>query len=432
MSLQCLSTVLSRGALRLYLVAVLSAFSSEDAFALELLSPEKTHVVIAGVLNFEDPDIISFPVEKRKDRELDNVFDSIGVPIDNRRLLLDADATEKGIHEALLKTVKASKPGDTLFFYYAGHGSISTGKLIMVSFDADKKAGRRGFSINNLENVIATHWKGDKVILMGDFCYSGHFADVATRLRRKGIQVISLTSASQTNQSTGSWSFTQTLIDGLRGRAIYDLDKNGVISLGELAENVSQVMRVREAQKSGFFAPEGFLELAVSSVTSDTQASMTGKWKPGDWVCTAKGAARVLKTGAGNVTTERYKYNSYIERKDDVKNIIPFKLQRWPAGANVDVVYNRKVYEANILEVAGDFHKITYPGYSKKWDEWITSDRIVKCRDMDNQPVEVEWHGKWYEARKLCRDGNRTLIRYEGYDRCWNEWVGGNRMRPLP
>lgn len=45
--------------------------------------------------------------------------------------------------------------------------------------------------------------------------------------------------------------------------------------------------------------------------------------------------------------------------------------------------------------------------------------------------VEVEWNGAWYPAEVLRTDGNQCLIRYDGYDSSWDEWVGPERMRPV-
>jgi hypothetical protein len=47
----------------------------------------------------------------------------------------------------------------------------------------------------------------------------------------------------------------------------------------------------------------------------------------------------------------------------------------------------------------------------------------------DLQDVAVEWHGVWYPAEVLRRDGSRTYIHYTGYGSNWDEWVGPSRIR---
>jgi hypothetical protein len=46
-----------------------------------------------------------------------------------------------------------------------------------------------------------------------------------------------------------------------------------------------------------------------------------------------------------------------------------------------------------------------------------------------DRPVMVEWHGTWFPATVLSRDGPRFYINYTGYDSNWDEWVGLDRIR---
>lgn len=43
--------------------------------------------------------------------------------------------------------------------------------------------------------------------------------------------------------------------------------------------------------------------------------------------------------------------------------------------------------------------------------------------------VQVSWAGGWYGARILQAKGGKYLIRYDGYDSSWDEWVAPARMR---
>lgn len=46
------------------------------------------------------------------------------------------------------------------------------------------------------------------------------------------------------------------------------------------------------------------------------------------------------------------------------------------------------------------------------------------------EPVEVEWHGRWWPAVLLERQGDGWLIHYEGYGEEWDEVVPQERIRP--
>jgi len=46
-----------------------------------------------------------------------------------------------------------------------------------------------------------------------------------------------------------------------------------------------------------------------------------------------------------------------------------------------------------------------------------------------SQTAMVEWHGTWFPAEVLRRDGTRSFIHYTGYGANWDEWVGPDRIR---
>ena len=45
--------------------------------------------------------------------------------------------------------------------------------------------------------------------------------------------------------------------------------------------------------------------------------------------------------------------------------------------------------------------------------------------------IEVEWKGKWWPAKVLKKEGDRTQIHYIGYGAEWDEWVEAGRIRLL-
>src|SRR5262249_35639769 len=154
----------------------------------------------------------------------------------------------------LRSVAEKAKPNATLLFYYAGHGQKGPGGAIaFLNYDAgSKKAATPAFAVAEIGTTLQRHFKGGAVFLLADCCYSGGLTETAKALSRAGIKAASLTSADADNISTGSWSFTQTILDGLNGDPLIDANGDGTITLGELAAEVSATMKYREKQKAGF------------------------------------------------------------------------------------------------------------------------------------------------------------------------------------
>ena len=152
---------------------------------------------------------------------------------------------------------------------------------------------------------------------MADCCYSGALVTAATSLEARGHPALALTSASQANISTGSWSFTQSLLDGLDGRALQDGNQDGQITLSELAAEVQEVMKYREGQMCGYYATSRQAELHISRTRKpESDLSPPGANFPlGDWALAGEGAqtqpARVLGLRGQKVVVELYHYNHY-------------------------------------------------------------------------------------------------------------------------
>ena len=45
-----------------------------------------------------------------------------------------------------------------------------------------------------------------------------------------------------------------------------------------------------------------------------------------------------------------------------------------------------------------------------------------------DDPVVVEWHGRWWPAKVLEVGNNKWKIHYDGYSASWDEWVGPERI----
>jgi len=402
----------------------------------EALFDAHTHAVIAGVLQWEDPSFSSFSDDTRKDKALHQTLLKIGAKNNNLSLLLDEKATKKAILHALKKQIKSTKPHDNLLFYYAGHGFHLPNKDIAFAAYDTRSGGNSesALAIREIEDLVVKHFRGARLILMADCCYSGGLTKAAERLQAKGIRAMALTSASEHNVSTGSWSFTQTLLDALEGRTQLDHNRDSTITLKELAQETKTVMKFREAQMCGYFADKHSEQLTLKTNLPTTPS--THRSQDPEWVVSAdekqRGVGRVLRETANTYWVEFYNYNAYVEHEISKSQTLPLGFDKWPVGARLRVSWDESIYEAEVLETNDIFHLITYPGWGKEWDEWITSNRIHGEWSNDTKAAafcKVEWKGKWWPAEVTHTKNDQKCITYLGYEKSWDECVPDERIR---
>ena len=218
----------------------------------ERLEPASTWAVVAGVLEWQDPGLASFPKQNRKDQELFEVLGAKGVPAAQRALLLDDNASANAVEAALEDIVKRAPSDATLVFYFAGHGvKDQSGRIIFTTADTRlDQLDKTGLHLSRLQRIL-DKFKGKRLILLADCCHSGGLVEVAKALSKKR-GAMALTSSEASNVSTSNWTFTQTLIDGLRGRRIQDRDGDGAVELFEIVGEVKDAMKHRESQRFGF------------------------------------------------------------------------------------------------------------------------------------------------------------------------------------
>lgn len=421
--------------------------SAPPASASAPLSPahplwsSSTFAVIAGVLSFQSPSLAPFSPRNRKDVELYQKLVHRGVPAANMSLLIDEAVTASALRDAIARQASAARPGSTFVFYYAGHGMRDdAGNPFFAAYDTAGDPASTAFSLGDLTRILKSSFRGSRVVLMADCCYSGALKDVAQELSASGLLTASITSADASNVSTSNWTFTQTILDALAGDPLLDIDRNGTITIGELGSEVADAMKHREKQRHGFSLngvspqlPWGSAQRAPAPSSSHfkvgayVEANLDGKWQP----------ARVVLSDTRQPTLRFYNYSDSSDRRVEVARIRDMRFERHPVGAAIRVYWGGKIWDAKVIEADGDFHKITYPGWPAYWDEWVLSDRIVgptanvePVEIATGEHVDVEWQGQWYPAVVLERSGNRALIHYEGYASSWDEWVGPARIRP--
>ena len=133
----------------------------------------------------------------------------------------------------------------------------------------------------------------------------------------------------------------------------------------------------------------------------------------------------------GEIAVAFYDYNHYVNAtlaKDKAK---PITFAKYAVGADIDVDWEGKTYDAKVLKLDDDFAYITYPGFDANWNEWVTGARILGAHQASRvgKKVKVTWKGVVYDAVVTKMDGDKTCVHYVGYGKRWDECVTKDRLR---
>lgn len=391
--------------------------------------PAQTHAVIVGVLSWSDKGLTPFPEKNRKDQELCDLLIRRGVPKQQIALLLDKNATRDACLSALKTAARRAKPGDTLIFYYAGHGAKAGRDIAFANYDINPRdCARTGLMLSAIGDLLAHEFRGSSVILLADACHSGGLAKVADRLAQAKVAAVSLTSSEASNLSTRNWTFTQAILDGWTGAAIVDANSDGLVTLDEVADEVRGAMTYREGQRSGFVNRGLPGDLVLGAARRQLAKRGDGPFSVGSYVWASIAdrfcAARIVGRDRQKYLVQSYDYTDKRELTLSADQLKPMEFQTFPAGTKLQVMWRGRPWQASVRKVQGIFHLVHYDNYDDSWDEWVLSHRIIA-----NVDAEVEWKGKWYPATIVKRDGAKYYIHYAGFDHSWDEWVTEPRIR---
>ncbi|HEU4996827.1 MAG TPA: caspase family protein [Gemmatimonadaceae bacterium] len=258
------------------------------------LSPESrfrddAHAVIIGINSYQDD---SIPDLRFARADAEAIYEVLVDPEfgafrkENVALLVDADATERGIRSAIDKQLaEKAAPDDTVCLFYAGHGAPLIDRRGRSSDGFEKYLLPHDADARNLRataiSMDAIHdWFGwihaRKVVFFIDSCYSGaagskgdgsksrSFAipgvetrgailtdDFLDEIAGEGRFVVTACAASEVSIETnelGHGLFTHHLVAGLKGGA--DPDATGFVMLDRLYSYVNDNVS-RDAQRMG-------------------------------------------------------------------------------------------------------------------------------------------------------------------------------------
>lgn len=397
---------------------------ANDPTAKAPIDPANTYVFIAGVLKWQSPTLSSFNGTNRKDEELYKLLLAKGVNKLNTVYLKDSEATLDNMTKKMKEILGKTTANSTFIFYYAGHGARDgNGPVSFANYDY--RSGN-GFAATSVSQLINGSFKGKQVWLLADCCYSGTLMEEARKISGTGKSVITFTSSSSSNISTGNWTFSQTMIDCFNGLPIADRNVDGKISLKEVKDELFDAMKFREKQLSGtiFYNTDESTQfnLATVPVSPGTPKAeyiyvqQNQKFEP----------ARVISYSGTNVTGELYHYSDKVSVTVPVSKTKPIQFAEYPVGTKVQVEWEKKKYPAEIKEIRNGFHYIHYTGFDDSWNEWVMYDRIYT---NDRKKCTIEWQGQWYPGEMLQQKNGKYFVHYTGFGNDWDEWVPAARIK---
>jgi hypothetical protein len=369
-----------------FLIGFIAILVVAHAGRSEEWQPTETHAVFVGVLEWKSS-LTPYSKEHRKDLELRDLLIERGVPAKNIATLLDKEATLANIRGALSRTVKLCPAGSTLIVYYAGHGWNAGDDYFFANYDCEPSTHGTSWSLTELAETLAKDFRGKRVLLLADCCYSGGLEIVVERLAKSGISACNLTSAGTANTSTANWTFTQSIIDGFRGEPLVDANGDGKITLDELAIEVKNAMKHLEGQRNGFTSKgvDGDFMLAKASGPRPTGSA---KFPVGCYVETNARSrdryGRVVRVDGDQCVVQFYDYcvkrtarfsaaKLTVSTRETIKQTEALDVGVKP---DCDVLWDQSWYPAKVMKKEKDRWYIHYVGYEKSWDEWVEKDRI--------------------------------------------------------
>lgn len=314
-----------------FLPFYLPAFGSDGT----QLQPESTYAVIVGVLEWKGKDLSSFPKENRRDQALYDRLRAMGVPAAQMKLLLDGQATETAMAEAIETIARAAAARSTLVFYYAGHGYPGSRGICLANYDAGVN-GTEGFFVDRITELVKRYYRGSRVLLFADCCYSGGLSEVAADLSRQGFASASLTAASIANTSTHQWTFTCNLLDALQGRPLLDGDGDGYISLAEAGSATTEAMAFVERQNSNFtlHGLESAFRLSKVDANAPKPNDVPGPFRLRQFVKVGNSrrnrTARIVDFRDGKVCVEVQRYHDRELGWHSASALLPMERPRLP------------------------------------------------------------------------------------------------------
>jgi hypothetical protein len=339
--------------------------------------PSKTWLFAVGIIEYEDSETSSgFPdaAAGRFDQKLVDFFHSAEIPDEHIVYLQDQEATLDAIEENLAALLENTEEYDLFILYFAGHGDwdSDTDTYYFINYDAEDKERDNSWSISSIFELIENSFNGSKVLLLADCCFSGGLITQLNQLDSE-ISYACVSSAYAHNTSTGAWTFTEALYQGLLGDPIVDLDGDRVITLYDFARYAELEMAFIESQKSMFVTTNDFDPQMILASVNDEIEPIEGKRVEvefeGEWY-----KAKTLKKQGSQVRIQYVVDQS--EEWVEPERIRPYAPQMFAVGEEVEAQSDEEWYPATVQKAWYGLHRVSYDDYPPTWDEWVGLDYI--------------------------------------------------------
>jgi hypothetical protein len=307
--------------------------------------PQRTWVFVVGTLRWKHAEMFdSFPQQNRRDAELVAFFRQQGVPSEQIVYLRDREATAKRIQSAFASLLSRAGKGDLLFLYYTGHGYKSDeGDTYLVSYDAGDE-DVPGWPVSSIPLSIERFFKGSRAFLALDNCYSGALVEAVTK-RPTRVSYAALTSSSADQSSTAEWTFTESLLAALRGKAYEDTNSDGQITLAELANQVKEDMTFAEQQSAVFTTTGDFSPHTVLTQADLKRDPRIGERvivkSEGDWY---KGRIIDADRATAQYLIHYYGWDDSYDEWVGNRRIRQLRVKRYAASHNVGIKWRVSSY----------------------------------------------------------------------------------------
>ena len=346
---------------------------------------QSTYAVIVGVSIYASDDIANLHYAHADAREFAEYLVSPAgglVPKDNIRLVVNQNATHGRIYLELEWLEKIAKKGDTVYFYFSGHGKVDKKKGYLLAHNSPKNNLRHSAikveEINEIAHILAI--KNVKVRLISDACYSGGLSGddnigsiaLGSDMDVEKKRVVRFTSCKPDQKSHegsdwggGRGAFSFHLINGLIGLAdIENGDKDGEVQLGELYTYVRfKVKTDVKYAKQKVQEPDilgGDIDNVLGVIDTNMLLNLIDVERD-DSLSTLEGAKSDFYEA-----TLMDKYFDLLSEKD-IKNDIDFdKFNQYDSDQIMDAIVDR------YREIKGQI------GANYEWQKKMTNERVYR------------------------------------------------------
>ena len=219
------------------------------------------YAVVVGISDYKDPKI---PDLKYADADAQAFYDFITSPIggnfnkDNVLLLKNEQATLKNVKLAITNFLKKAIDTDFVVIFMACHGEPEPDRpnniyLLMHDSELDSLSAT-AYHMENVNTDMKRYISAKRLIFFADACHSAGLSEggVGTRgfsntvnialselkSTREGWGILSASRAGEVSMESSQWggghgAFTYYLLEGMKGKADVEGNKNGIVTLAE-------------------------------------------------------------------------------------------------------------------------------------------------------------------------------------------------------